>query len=248
MTSSFDNIKSYINNAKKLPSGVKSKNNVKRGLEDPTLKLKLSFFSYISGLVEPFLRKYQTSKPMIPFLYEDLDKLLRNLLSKFVKKEFTDVRTSILLKLNFSDDKILCSLNKIDVGFGVVKFLKSDKVTEKDKLCHNCMSHGNATVESGFSINKQILVENLKEHTLVCQRQVYDAIYSIGGVTNLQINDKIIKYYMSSHRNYKLFRDEEKKKVKSISKEASDKKKARSELYYLENKKKRNSRRNLNIR
>jgi hypothetical protein len=71
---------------------------------------------------------------MIPFLYEDLDKLLRNLLSKFVKKEFTDVRTSILLKLNFSDDKILCSLNKIDVGFGVVKFLKSDKVTEKDKL------------------------------------------------------------------------------------------------------------------
>jgi hypothetical protein len=134
MTSSFDNIKSYINNAKKLPSGVKSKNNVKRGLEDPTLKLKLSFFSYISGLVEPFLRKYQTSKPMIPFLYEDLDKLLRNLLSKFVKKEFTDVRTSILLKLNFSDDKILCSLNKIDVGFGVVKFLKSDKVTEKDKL------------------------------------------------------------------------------------------------------------------
>jgi hypothetical protein len=101
------------------------------------------------------------------------------------------------------------------------------------------MSHGNATVESGFSINKQILVENLNEHTLVCQRQVYDAIYSIGGVTNLQINDKIIKYYMSSHRNYKLFRDEEKKKVKSISKEASDKKKARSELYYLENKKKK---------
>jgi hypothetical protein len=100
------------------------------------------------------------------------------------------------------------------------------------------MSHGNATVESGFSINKQILVGNLNEHTLVCQRQVYDAIYSTGGVTNLQINDKIIKYYMSSHRNYKLFRDEEKKKVKSISKEASDKKKARSELHYLENKKK----------
>jgi hypothetical protein len=41
------------------------------------------------------------------------------------------------------------------------------------------MSHGNATVESGFSINKQILVENLNEHTLVCQRQVYDAIYKL---------------------------------------------------------------------
>lgn len=38
------------------------------------------------------------------------------------------------------------------------------------------MSHGKATVESGFSINKAILVENLKEESLVKQRMVYDAV------------------------------------------------------------------------
>ena len=35
-------------------------------------------------------------------------------------------------------------------------------------------SHGNATVESGFSVNEDILIENLKEESLVAQRIVYD--------------------------------------------------------------------------
>ena len=36
------------------------------------------------------------------------------------------------------------------------------------------LSHGNTTVESGFSINSDVLVENLLEKSVVAQRQVYD--------------------------------------------------------------------------
>ena len=38
------------------------------------------------------------------------------------------------------------------------------------------LSHGNTQVESGFSINNNILVENLHESSIVAQRQVYDGI------------------------------------------------------------------------
>lgn len=43
------------------------------------------------------------------------------------------------------------------------------------KMCL-VLSLGNASVESGFSINKSLLIENLHETTLINQRHVYDAI------------------------------------------------------------------------
>ena len=48
-------------------------------------------------------------------------------------------------------------------------------------------SHGNATVESGFSVNKDLLVENLHEQSLIAQRRVEDAIRSFGGIKNIPI-------------------------------------------------------------
>ena len=42
------------------------------------------------------------------------------------------------------------------------------------------LSHGNAQVESGFSINGDILSENLLEESVVVQRQVYDGIHNQG--------------------------------------------------------------------
>ena len=47
--------------------------------------------------------------------------------------------------------------------------------------CIFVLSHRNASVESGFSINSGILVENLHEESVVAQRQVYDAVLDAGG-------------------------------------------------------------------
>jgi len=38
------------------------------------------------------------------------------------------------------------------------------------------LSHGQASVESGFSINKELLTENMEEETIVAQRIVFDAV------------------------------------------------------------------------
>ena len=53
--------------------------------------------------------------------------------------------------------------------------------------------HGNAQVESGFSINKVIVVENLHESSIVAQHQVYNGIVHAGGVRNVEITKSMVK-------------------------------------------------------
>ena len=44
------------------------------------------------------------------------------------------------------------------------------------------LSHGQSTVERGFSINKEMEVENLKEHTIIAERLVCDHVRNVGGI------------------------------------------------------------------
>ena len=41
------------------------------------------------------------------------------------------------------------------------------------------LSHGNACVESGFSANEEMLVENMSESSFVAQRMVFHAVIKI---------------------------------------------------------------------
>ena len=64
------------------------------------------------------------------------------------------------------------------------------------------LSHGNAEVESGFSINADVLVTNMQEESVVAQRQVYDGIHASGGLLNININASLMSYVRSSHSTY----------------------------------------------
>ena len=55
------------------------------------------------------------------------------------------------------------------------------------------LSHGNARVESGFSINEDMLKENMKERTLVAYRTVCDGVINEGGIKNVNITKQMIK-------------------------------------------------------
>lgn len=64
------------------------------------------------------------------------------------------------------------------------------------------LSHGNASVESGFSINKHMLVENLQEKSIIARRQVFDAILNKGGAVNINIDKKMKRYVKNAHFKY----------------------------------------------
>lgn len=52
--------------------------------------------------------------------------------------------------------------------------------------------HGNAAVERSFSINKECLVENLHNDSLIAQRVLYDAVWAAGGVASVPITKALI--------------------------------------------------------
>ena len=54
------------------------------------------------------------------------------------------------------------------------------------------LSHGQASVQQGFSVNKETEVENLHEHSLVAQRIICDHLRAVGGVLNVPVKKKLL--------------------------------------------------------
>ena len=79
------------------------------------------------------------------------------------------------------------------------------------KLCL-MLSYGNARVESGLSLNNQILDENLRESSLVAERIVYEGIQNEGRVMNVNIDKLMLKYVEDYSKAYKKAVDENRKK------------------------------------
>ena len=95
---------------------------------------KLHFFASFANLSKPFLTAYQTRDPVVPFLYEDLHSLTREIMSWFIKpvvleKANTDTK---LLKINLNDQQNILPFNKIHIGFGAQKIIN-------DKICRNAI-------------------------------------------------------------------------------------------------------------
>ena len=41
-------------------------------MNDTLTTAKLQFFLFVAGILQPFLKLYQTDQPMIPFMYNDI--------------------------------------------------------------------------------------------------------------------------------------------------------------------------------
>ena len=90
-----------------------------KGVHGPTTVLKLEFFSFIAGLLEPYLLAYQTDSPMILFMYEDLQNLVTYLLKLFVKSSIIESCTSglDLKKIDLFNKQNLVKNKDIVLGF-----------------------------------------------------------------------------------------------------------------------------------
>lgn len=354
----FNEIKKWLEHKDtKLPGNISIKN-VRKGVKDALTPAKVSFFSLIAGILEPFLKKYQTAQPMIPFLYDDLIRIILELLKKFVKPVILETGIKNILKLEWNKAENFLPLEKLDVGFATRKYLKDSNISGKDQIlflkdcqkfligtvkiffercslkykliktitclnpktileksksednaknmigylfdkniitselaeksrmqysellfnsdfllacqnysstirldkfyfnwvgCNNqypdlwivikhilILSHGNAAVESGFSVNKNILVENMLENSLIAQRRIYDSVKNDeNGLMNFEITKEMRKYVKNSHQRYKEALDINRKLKQTTDNKATQKRKSESEIYLLENKKRK---------
>ena len=100
------------------------------------------------------------------------------------------------------------------------------------------LGHGNAQVESGFSVNKDLLVPNLQQRSLVALRRVYDSIKGLNPAS-ITVSQEMMKYARNEHSRYESakIRDRENRSV--AQKRALEKKALSEELknYSLSDKK-----------
>ena len=297
---------------------TKSFDTVKSGCQDLLAEAKLHFALTLAKQVKPFLTKYQSDSPLLPFLVSDLLEMLKSIISKFLTVEFA-AQLKTCTQLSKVDLRDRSHHKQVDLGFAAEMFLQSaefrkmkvsekdvlslrisakaaliaftEKVLEKspmryplarsvscldprfiaespdacktlltrmlkslvdakrlqgsvcdeilqqfehfmqsvltsellqfklgqdrldiylhDKMCTRypslwmavrmalLLSHGQATIERGFSINKEVIVENQQSKSLIARRLIKDHIIQAGGI--LQVN--ITKQMMISVRN-----------------------------------------------
>ncbi|KAJ8375217.1 hypothetical protein SKAU_G00057970 [Synaphobranchus kaupii] len=214
------------------------KNLVQLSMDGPNSKAKQ---------VIPFLVQYQTDKPMLPFMSEDVYKLIKGLMDCFIKEKTMKEATSVykILQVPFDQASEHKDASKVDIGFAAeaaLRKLKSQKISERQgsenltppqiewTLFHETMgsstefkrlrdvvkvllvmSHGQASVERGFSVNKEVEVENLKEQSLVAQRFIIDHIRAVEGVCKVQITKELLTSAAGARQKYCAYLDEQKR-------------------------------------
>lgn len=94
------------------------------------------------------------------------------------------------------------------------------------------LSHGQASVERGFSVNRQIEVENRSEDSYVAQRIVCDHIEHVGGLLHVDINSEILRAAGAARMRYQAFLDD-KKKMKAAEAKTEKRKLVEAEVQTL---------------
>jgi len=64
------------------------------------------------------------------------------------------------------------------------------------------LSHGQASVERGFSVNKELVVENQSEQTLAARRIIKNHIIHVNGVTNVEITRNMVAAARNARARY----------------------------------------------
>ena len=75
-----------------------------------------------------------------------------------------------------------------------------------------CLSLDQADVERGFSVNKEVEVENQKERTLVARKLIVDHIRTAGGNIKVPITKEMMSHAKQARQRYRTYLEEQKKK------------------------------------
>ena len=93
--------------------------NVCDAMQDPFMISKLMLFSFVCGLVEPYLKVFQSDCPMLPFIYSEVKSVVNSLLSLIVKPKIEKSRSETDFKnINLSSEENLLPIKDAGVGLG----------------------------------------------------------------------------------------------------------------------------------
>ncbi|CAM4635460.1 unnamed protein product [Leuciscus chuanchicus] len=132
------------------------------------------------------------------------------------------VNASANLKAEFQDFSYSCRLEEF---FGRFISGRAENAALWDMMkCLLTLSHGQAAVERGYSVNKDMLVENLKERSLIALRLVQDAMAE--RAVDEALPKDLIQHCKGARMRYMQYLEDEKK-----NKEQTANEKKRKELH-----------------
>nr|XP_033485749.1 uncharacterized protein LOC117258737 isoform X2 [Epinephelus lanceolatus] len=94
------------------------------------------------------------------------------------------------------------------------------------------LSHGQATVERGFFINKEVEMCNMNKDTVVSQRLICDYVSMCGGVLKVPLTKELLNECTTARNRYRIDLEDERKK-KEKTKQMDKRKRAEDELEEL---------------
>ena len=84
--------------------------------------------------------------------------------------------------------------------------------------------------KSGFSVNCDILVENMLESTVFAQRLVYEGIERAGGVTKVEVTPEMVAKVKAAHRTMEAAKKDADKETSEAQKKRIEKRKLQLSL------------------
>ena len=79
---------------------VKSYETLVNYYRDPLIPIKMQFFSFLAGILRPYLTIFQTDNPMVPYIRGELETILNQLLPLIFRKDALDKADTPLKRLN----------------------------------------------------------------------------------------------------------------------------------------------------
>ena len=108
---------------------------IKHACKNPLTEAKLAFFKRLARSVNPFLTKFQSDKPMVPFLCSSMTDMILELIEIFIKQqELQKVRRSTrkVMALDVGSTDLHVTYKQVDVGLETEMHVKeaAKKVSE----------------------------------------------------------------------------------------------------------------------
>ena len=160
-------------------------------------------------------------------LFHD-DRIISSIAAEKAEKQYNQ----LINNSNFLEEASKFNINDDRVNEFYSRILDSSVTLDLENVVRLVLilSHGNARVESGFSINNDILSENMLEESIVSQRIVYEGVHKAGSAEDLEITPEMLKAVKALHRTYKAAHEEKQKKQSAGQKRQLMKRKVALEL------------------
>ena len=147
--------------------------NVCDAMQDPFMISKLMLFSFVCGLVEPYLKVFQSDCLMVPFIDSEVKSVIKSLLLLIVKPIIEKSKTATdLNNINLSSEENLLPIKDVEVAFGVKNELK--ELIKKDNV--NVKNVRKFCEESG-SVICGIVIKLFERSPILCKMVRFTTVF-----------------------------------------------------------------------